>query len=84
MEGTYRPEWRAAKGRGKKEVYFADRARDGDEAVAVTTRLTGTVITRRHIQHFGFQLLYNDQLPREVKEKLHANEKIPWSIPRFN
>jgi hypothetical protein len=50
--------------------------------VAYTSDKAGQVIKKHNILHYGFQLMFDDRLPKELKRKMHENPKIGWSIPR--
>jgi hypothetical protein len=82
LEGTYRPEWRVCENGKDTKVYHSQVQHGEEGAVAHTSGRAGQVIRRSNILHFGFQLVYNDRLPVDLKRKMHANDKIAWAIPK--
>jgi hypothetical protein len=82
LEGTYRPEWRVCENGRDTKVYYSQVNHEEEGTEAFTSGRAGQVIKRHNILHFGFQLVYNDQLPLELKRKMHANDKINWNIPK--
>ena len=82
LEGTYRPEWRVYD-RGKLvRIYYSQRDEGDENTHACTSESVGQTIRRKNILHFGFQLVYDDRLPTELKRKMHENSNIKWSIPK--
>ena len=82
LEGTYRPEWKVRDGHGKNTSYFSQTRKGEVGTKAFTSETAGQVIKRKNIQHFGFQLVFDDKLPVELKRLMHANKGIGWEIPR--
>jgi hypothetical protein len=77
LQGTYRPEWRVMEEGEKVKVYFSERVEESG-AKRFTSDSAGVTITRAHVQHFGFRLLYNDRLPVTLKRKMKDNKSINW------
>jgi hypothetical protein len=81
MEGTYRPEWRTPIGENDIQVHYSEKKGDERGTVPFTSDDHEFVVRRRHIQHFGFNTLFNDRLPVELKRKMHKNPMIQWYMP---
>ena len=82
LEGTYRPEWVVKDGEGETTSYFSQTKKGEVGTQAFTSELAGQVIQRHNILHFGFQLVFDDKLPIELKRLMHENVDIAWAIPR--
>ena len=82
LEGTYRPRWGVKDGNGSISSYYS-QTRHGEVGThAHTSEVAGVRIRKKNILHFGFQLVFDDKLPVELKRLMHANKKIQWAIPR--
>jgi hypothetical protein len=82
IEGTYRPEWRNAKGAAGIHIHYDENAREEPGAYKFTSVFAKMAVKRRDILHFGFNLLYNERLPPTLLRKLHANKDLNWKIPK--
>ena len=82
LEGTYRPEWRVYDQGELVRIYYSQQSEQEENTHACTSGRVGQTIRRKNILHFGFQLVYNDRLPTELKRRMHENSKIKWSIPK--
>ena len=82
LEGTYKPRWNVKDGDGKVTRYYAQTRYSEVGTQAHTSQVAGVTIRKRNILHFGFQLVFDDKLPLELKRAMQANKSIHWSIPR--
>ena len=82
LEGTYRPRWSVKDGAGKIDSYYSQTRHGEVGTYAHTSEAVGVRIRKKNILHFGFQLVFDDKLPVELKRLMQANRKIHWAIPR--
>ena len=80
VEGTYRPEWRSPIGQGSSQTFYTENSEEESEAYKFTTKEAGMTVKRKAIKHFGFQIQYNDRLPKSLIQKLNDDPTIKWSI----
>jgi hypothetical protein len=81
MSGTYRPRWDVVDSSGQKKRFYSHDNEGNIAAQPVTSDTRGEIVCDRHILVSGFQLQFDDRLPREVQHQIHDSSGISWYMP---
>ena len=65
-------------GKESTVAHYLDTKNEDGSLQPFTTETARMTVKRHNIQHFKFQLQYNDRLPGQLLRAMHKNPNIHW------
>ena len=79
-ESVWRPGWLYKTRKGRHECYQEKKNRHFEMYTTDTLTEPMMNVTCEHLVCFGFELLHNGRLPRNVKEMISSDAAVDWSL----